>query len=319
MAVLENVFSWSKSRDEQFRECQRKYFYDKYASWGGWNKDAPTTARQAYVLKNLKNRWAWKGETVHHVIEHVLKAMRDNRAVSLEEATQHLTETMRRDWRSSKAKKHWDDPKRNLGLFEHEYEKSVTDAVWKEVHDSSVECLANFYRSQLYRELQIDDKKQWLIIEDLEEFNFDGARVYVKLDFARRRDDVIEIYDWKTGKNDSEAAAIQIGAYALYAMGKWNVPLSQIRAYLFNLGSALPAPQEQALSERLLDETRAAMKASIQAMRLLLDDPLKNVPKAIHEFTLTENARLCGFCNFYRICERSSASAASPTAKTALL
>ena len=75
MATLENVFSWSKSRDEQFRECQRKYFYDKYASWGGWDKTALPEIRLAYVLKNIKNRWAWKGETVHHVIEDALKAM----------------------------------------------------------------------------------------------------------------------------------------------------------------------------------------------------------------------------------------------------
>ena len=94
--ALENVFSWSKSREEQFRECQRKYFYDKYASWGGWDRQAPKEARLAYVLKNLKNRWAWKGETVHHLIENVLKSVRFKVPLSYDSAVAQLTDTMRR-------------------------------------------------------------------------------------------------------------------------------------------------------------------------------------------------------------------------------
>ncbi len=308
MAALENVFSWSKSRDEQFRDCQRKYFYDKYASWGGWDRNAAKDTRMAYVLKNLKNRWAWKGETVHHVIEEVLKAMKNGRAMTLEEALTRLTEQMRKDYRSSKAKKNWEDPKHHLGLFEHEYAKPVADSTWKEVHDSSVECLKNFFGSSLYKELAAEDKKGWLIIEDLEEFEFEGAKIYVKLDFARRKDGKIEIFDWKTGKNDSEAAAVQIGAYALYAMKKWSVPVDSIRAFLFNLGSARPEPQEQLVSDALIQGTVRAMSESIQSMRALLLDPAKNVPQAISEFKFTQNERLCGYCNFYKICEKYTSS-----------
>lgn len=304
MGALENVFSWSKSRDEQFRECQRKYFYDKYASWGGWDPSAPKLARMAYVLKNLKNRWAWKGETVHHVIEHVLKALRSGREIPLEEALAHLTDTMRRNYRSSKAKKYLEDPKRNLGLFEHEYDRRVTDAVWKEFHDSSAACLRAFYGSALYKELRSEDKAGWLAIEDLEDFQFDGAKVYVKLDFARRKDGVVEIYDWKTGKDDAAAAGVQMGAYALYAMQKWNVPLGSIRAYLFNLSVASPVPSPQALTEQLLVDTRKTMTESIAAMRTLLADPAKNVPLPVASFKYAENLRFCDFCSFYKICER---------------
>ena len=305
MAVLENVFSWSKSRDEQFRECQRKYYYDKYASWGGWDRNAPKETRMAYVLKNLKNRWAWKGETVHHVIEQVLKSMKGGQPIAEEAAQKLLTDTMRRNYLSSKAKNNWEDPKKNMGLFEHEYAKPISDGTWKEFHDSSAACLKNFYSSGLYRELSgAEDPKSWLMIEDLEEFEHDGARVYVKLDFARKKNGKIEIYDWKTGKNDGEAAAVQIGAYAIYAMRKWKEPVENIRAFLFNLGSPSPVPSEQAVSQELLDKTVAAMSASIQEMRKLLLDPAKNVPLPAASFRYTENDRFCGTCNFYKICEK---------------
>ncbi len=316
MTTLENVFSWSKSRDEEFRECQRKYFYDRYVSWGGWDVNAPKETRLAYVLKNLKNRWAWKGETVHHVIEDVLKSLRAGRPVPFETALARLTEVMRRDYRSSKTKKYLDDPKKNIGLFEHEYEKSVSDTVWKKIHDESAACLKNFYGSGLYRELLEDDKSSWLMIEDLEEYNFDGAKIFVKLDFARRKNGLIEIYDWKTGKDDGAAASVQIGAYAVYAMQKWNVPLEEIRAYLFNLSAESPMPNPQPVSKELIDSTRKVMAKSIEGMKQLLEDPEKNIPLPRENFKFTENTRLCDFCNFYKICEKYNPVIArrSPTA-----
>ncbi|OIO37642.1 MAG: hypothetical protein AUJ72_04140 [Candidatus Omnitrophica bacterium CG1_02_46_14] len=303
--MIENNFSWSKSRDEEFRECQRKYFYNRYASWGGWDKDAPKEARMAYVLKNLKNRWAWKGETVHHLIEEVLKSLKNGReGISEEAALLRLTQIMRQDYKSSKAKKNWENPKNNLGLFEHEYEKEVTDAVWKEIHDTSAQCLKNFYTSSFFKELTEDDKKSWLVIEDLEEFEFEGAKIFVKLDFARKKNGKIEIYDWKTGKDDGVAAAVQIGAYVIYAMRKWKVPASDIRAFLFNLTNPSPKASEQAVNDALIEETSATILASIRQMRELLSDPVKNVPKPRENFSFTENTRLCNYCNFYKICEK---------------
>ena len=301
--TLENVFSWSKSRAEEFQECQRKYFYDRYASWGGWDKSAPPEARLAYVLKNLKNRWAWKGETVHHVIEDTLKSLRSGQPVSSAEAGALLTEMMRKDFRSSKTKKYMEEPKKSVGLFEHEYQKPVSDAVWKTLHDESARAVANFFASELYKELAADDKKNWLLIEGLEEFEFDGAKVYVKLDFARRKGDLIEIYDWKTGKEE-KGASVQIGAYALYAMKKWNVPLEKVRAFLVYLSSPSPEPKAQRLDEGLIQDAERVMLESIRGMRALLSDVARNVPKPREFFRYTENERFCGNCNFYRMCEK---------------
>ena len=106
MSELKNLFSWSKSRDEEFRECLRMYYYDRYASWGGWEAKAPEAARAAYVLKNLKNRWAWKGEIVHHQIEHLLRSLRAGHPLTPEDALERLTSSMRLDFKNSKAKRY---------------------------------------------------------------------------------------------------------------------------------------------------------------------------------------------------------------------
>jgi len=303
--TITNVFSWSKSREEQFRECQRKYFYDKYASWGGWDRHAPKEARLAYILKNLKNRWAWKGETVHHVIENVLKSVRYKAPLSYESALAQLTDTMRRDYRHSKAKKYLEEPKKTLGLFEHEYEKPVTDITWKKIHEESARCLKNFFDSSLYQELLKEDVSRWLVIEDLEEFDFDGNKIFVKLDFARKKDELIEIYDWKTGKPDlSEGTSIQMAVYAMYAMEKWKVPLNKIQTYLFNLTEDPVQRKEQPLSESLIEAAKKTLSAGIADMKRLLADPMKNIPKPEEAFAFTENTRLCDNCNFRKICKK---------------
>jgi hypothetical protein len=36
MPELTNDFSWSRSRDNTFQECKRRYYYHYYGSWGGW-------------------------------------------------------------------------------------------------------------------------------------------------------------------------------------------------------------------------------------------------------------------------------------------
>jgi len=303
--ALENVFSWSKSREEQFRECQRKYFYDKYASWGGWDRHAPKDARLAYVLKNLKNRWAWKGETVHHLIENVLKSVRFKAPLSYESAAVQLTDTMRLDYRDSKAKKYLEEPKKTLGLFEHEYEKPVADATWKKIHEESAQCLKNFFDSSLYQELLNDDVARWLVIEDLEEFDFEGNKIFVKLDFARKKDELIEIYDWKTGKPDpSEGASIQMAVYAMYAMGKWKVPLNKIQTYLFNLTQSPAEKKGQLLSESAIEAAKKTLFAGIADMKRLLADPKKNIPMPEEVFAFTENTRFCDNCNFRKICKK---------------
>ncbi len=304
MAFLENIFSWSKSRDEQFRDCQRKYFYDKYASWGGWDKTSPPDIRLAYILKNLKNRWAWKGESVHHAIEEILKSYRAEKPVALEEALGRMTEGMRANFRASKAKKYYEEPKKTPGLFEHEYDKPITDETWKKIHAEASGCLQNFYGSSFFKELVADEKRTWLVIEDLEEFDFEGSKIYVKLDFARKKNGLIEIYDWKTGKDENVDASVQMGAYAVYAMQKWGLALSDIRAYLFNLSAPSAVAKEHPLTEAGLEKAKHFMRESIAGMKKLLLDAKRNIPLPRENFKYTESIRFCDSCNFYKICEK---------------
>src|SRR2546426_8104551 len=69
MGELANEFSWSRSRDNTFQECRRRYFYHYYGAWGGWDAGATEDVRRLYILKQLASRQQWAGRVVHEAIE----------------------------------------------------------------------------------------------------------------------------------------------------------------------------------------------------------------------------------------------------------
>ena len=56
VADLTNDFSWSRSRDNVFQECRRRYYLHYYGSWGGWQAEGDPRARLLYVLKRLQHK-----------------------------------------------------------------------------------------------------------------------------------------------------------------------------------------------------------------------------------------------------------------------
>ncbi len=76
MGGLVNEFSWSRSRDSTFKDCRRRYYFQYYGSWGGWEATADPETREIYILKQLKSRQMWAGEVVHSCIERSLENLR---------------------------------------------------------------------------------------------------------------------------------------------------------------------------------------------------------------------------------------------------
>src|SRR2546428_3243620 len=120
MAELTNEFSWSRSRDNAFQECKRKYFYHYYGAWGGWDAAAPQEVRRLYILKQLASRQQWAGRAVHDAIEMALHAFAHGREIPVEPFIADVIERMRGEWRSSQAGRYRENSK-TTALFEHEY------------------------------------------------------------------------------------------------------------------------------------------------------------------------------------------------------
>lgn len=299
---LKNEFSWSKSRDETFHECLRKYWFHYYGSWGGWDKAADRRARQIYILKNLQTRQMWAGDRVHRAIRDVLAAVRRGGEPPAEQgAVEQLLEAMRRDFRDSRARKYRDNPKKTCGLFEHEYDVQLPDGAWKETADHAAACLRAFYGSGLLKKIRALPAAAWLELEELASFTLDGLKVYVQLDFAYRDSGQVFIYDWKTGRLPAEQNELQLACYVLYAMGKWAASPSQVTATAYYLASEEEYTCH--VDEERLETMKEYIRDSADEMLFPLSDPETNAAEE-KQFDLTEDSRACKRCNFLKVCPR---------------
>jgi hypothetical protein len=300
MNEIKNEFSWSKSRNEIFKTCPRQYYFNYYGYWGGWEKSAPERTRQIYILKNLKNRYMWAGETVHQCIKHTLTNLQ--RGISILPVDDIISMTinkMRDDFRSSKEKRYLVNPK-TCALFEHEYEVDLSEDKWKQIADDVEQCLRNFYSSEMFSMLKVISPESLLEIEDFSFFYLYNRKIWAVIDCSYRTDDGVTIIDWKTGRSTSSDLSLQLSCYAMYGMEKWRIKPGKIKLIEYNLLS--DQSTEFSVKEGEIADTKAYIKGSIADMESLLVEVEHNLPKEEKFFKKIEDERIRGRCNFRKVC-----------------
>jgi hypothetical protein len=300
MVELQNEFSWSKTRDEVLKTCPRQYWFAYYGYWNGWLEDAPERTRQIYVLKNLKNRHIWAGEKVHECIQRSLQNIRRGiRVLPVDEIVSITLDQMRAEFRSSKSKNYWKNPK-SCGLFEHEYEVELADQEWKEMANNVEACLRNFYASDIYAGLKSHPKEGWLEVEEFSSFHLDNIKINLAVDCAIREGEDIYIYDWKTGKSLSESLSVQLSCYALYALEKWQVRPECLRVIEYNL--SVDKSNWFSVTQEEIQGIRGYIGGSVKDMQSLLVDVDQNIPAEEDRFSKVEDERVSMRCNFKKAC-----------------
>jgi hypothetical protein len=299
MGDLVNEFSWSRSRDATFQDCRRKYFYQYYGAWGGWDVGADADVRRLYILKQLASRQMWAGRIVHDAIEMALHVYREGRDVPVEPFIADVIERMRNEWRSSRAGRYRESPK-TLALFEHEYALDLKPEVWQALSRNVVTCLRNFFRLPLLEAVRKTPPEHWSIEHWSKVFDFEGTQVWIAPDFGYwNADGLLTLVDWKTGASDPDATAFQLGCYALYAREVLGVEPAQVDLLEANLREPTVTPL--AWDDARLEAIREQLRLSIRAMRAYLADAAANVAR-IEDFERTEELRICRWCNFRSVC-----------------
>ncbi len=304
MAELTNDFTWSKSRHEKFAECRRAYYYAYYGSWGGWGAPAGSEVRELYVLKQLSSRWQWAGSLVHDSLKQLLRrAQATGQFAPLEEVVARTRQRARAQWSASREKSYWRDRKPVGCLVEHEYGDPVTGEEWKRIFEEVVAgSLEGFYRSPAFARIRETPRTDWLTVDELDSFAFEGTKVWVAIDFAYRdRDGLVHVLDWKTGK-ERGVDQTQVGIYTIYAQGKWSLAPEQVVGGLVYLGAGGDEVAVRADPEALRG-CEAKMRESIAGMKALLEDPAAN-RASLRQFPQLEDPASCRRCPFRRPCGR---------------
>ena len=300
---IKNTFAWSVSRDSVFKECSRKYWFQYYGFWGGWDETAPPRTREIYMLKQLKTRWMWVGQIVHECIARSLKNI--SRGVPLLPVPEILKITrgiMRQQFRESRSGRYRQNAKYYCGLFEHEYQMDTTDAEWLEAAETVDRCLVNFYDSKYFEELNALDPAYYVEVESNQRAYVDGAEIIFKLDLATRTPTGITVWDWKTGRREGDNVITpQLACYGYYAQRQYSVLPEQVTVRRYDLYRN--QMHEGQLSKGKIEETLSYIKGSITDMQSMLESVDDN--RAIDEerFRKEEREEVCLRCNFLRVCK----------------
>ena len=306
MSALANEFSWSHSRHETFQACLKRYYFAYYASWGGWEENAPARARELYRLKRLSTRQQWAGHHAHQAIEFLLKnARRDPTGEIAASAEPRQIDLMRREFRDSRAGAYRADPVRVPGLFEHEHQLDVSAEEWKATVDRVARAIRQFLASELWRELQGLPDDAFLAVERRAHFLLDGLKVFAVPDLVVRRGGQVLIYDWKTGGADLAEHRTQLGVYALLALDRWTAAPGEIEAVAYH--PVLDRRETFAYSADDLETLREFVRDSADEMLFPLANPETNDAGDGANFDCAADEAPCKTCPFLRACPRWTA------------
>jgi len=307
MRKLKNTLTWSFSRDRLFKDCRRAYYYHYYASWGGWEAGADEFTRKAYILKNVRGVDAWIGDIIHQVIKWILESksgtgqaglFQAGREVPYEEACAKAKNLLMKTWEQSRTQMWKENVKRNLNLFEHYYKLEPSREALTPKLQKVTKSIRKFYSPELFGRFKTLDKENFLRLDELDSFDFEGVKVFAIPDFALKNDK-FTLYDWKTGK-PSDKDILQLSCYTLYAVSKWGLEPEQVElvpVYLTN-EEAEVSPVEGINIDRVQDYIRD----SISEIKMVLSS-VKDNKADIKLCPKTQDSWRCKNCKFQEICK----------------
>lgn len=298
MTDLQNEFTWSISRDNMFKTCKKKYYFNYYGSWGGWEAGANKFARKCYILKNITSFPMWAGTIIHDLLEENIKRIKNGEEkLTLKQVKRKAVRNLKKGWKESLRGKWKRSPKRAVNLFEHYYNKSIEQNDADKLKDKIFTCLENFYSSDIYKEIESLKDPSTLSVEEMNSFEIDGIKIWVIMDCAYEMEGTFKIIDWKTGKQ-KESYKHQVATYAIYANEVLDYPYENIKTLLYFL-----------LDDELLtfdvdtqgiDEVKIKIRNSIDEMQEILDDA-ENNRASIENFE--KDLSKCARCRFKEVCK----------------
>ena len=325
---FKNTFSWSGSRFSTFKSCKRKYYFQYYGFWEGWDDDAPERVRTIYLLKKLQNRHTWKGTIIHEAIAFLLKSLLKNKEIDQEEFKKAVVERMRNQYKASLAGNYKNDPKNNFGLLEHAYGEKIEDETWQLLRDEVTRCIDNFLGSNFWQKAKSLSMEDCLALEGnlkdldniwgnistnlntwnnlpsgpaVDSFPLDGEKIWVKVDFAYKKEDSsVRLIDWKSGNSKGEPDPIQLNIYGYYASEVWVIPEEKIHLTAYNVNQ--DEQYDRTYSEKQKQETRETILDSIEAMKEMLADKEENKARE-DDFSKIKNNNFCRHCRYRRVCK----------------
>lgn len=281
------------------------HFYHRF--WGQFPDHKKWTL---YTMKGLTRLPMLKGSVVHKVVATGLKTIAAGDKFDTGDLRKMVTELIRKPYMQS-AKAWWNINNRPPGvkpseittLYEHYYKVISIDTLEqrvREARDSAVACLEALFASDYWEKITGGGHGWWQEIEgdEIPSFDFEGIKVYAKVDFAHQIH-VPTIVDWKTGREKDDDIR-QLFLYALYAQAAWDWNPTDMKLDAVYLSPEGVSVESFTPTKEDIESLFEHIRQSYQEMSALEPEPGK--PADIELFPRSENG-LCRRCNFRGVCQ----------------
>lgn len=289
------LLGWSISRYDTFKLCKRQYYYQYYPK-----SDTEFGPRKIYTLRDLTSVPLEIGNIAHEVIKTLLERLQKTAKPIERDRFLEYTEKKTRDLSRNK-------------VFSEVYYKAA-DAIDPETQilPRVIAALSNLIdgpRLPWLMEEAIEKKDEWVIEPDgYGECRIDGQKAYCKVDFLFPVGGEIHIYDWKTGKRDDIKHSKQLRGYVTWAHFHYGADYTRIKPTVAYL---LPEYEERSveLNEFDIEDFADRIRSETEEMYEYCDDVQQNLPLPKEHFEMTENLKICAYCNYRELCGRENAKA----------
>lgn len=282
-----SILGWSSSRFDCFSSCKRMYYYQYYGKY-----DIKFSFEKIDSLKQLTSIPLEIGNIVHKVIHDLLlRLKKSSRQVNLEKFNAYLKNKL--------------DEIIPSKTFSEIYYQELDSLDIQSMYQKISKNLYNLLDSERFKWLQNIASKSsdnWIIEpKGYGETRIDGLKAYCKVDFAFPVEGCYYIMDWKTGKRHATKHFKQLLGYSVWAADNYSLPSSKIIpiiAYLYPkyIETSLTIQPED------INSFTDLVKQETEQMYKFCIDIEKNIPKPKNFFPLTENKKICAYCNFRELC-----------------
>lgn len=299
-------FSWSRSRHRALSICPRRYYYRYYGSWKGWDEEeGDPEARRAYRLKKLTGLEAELGKSVHRrAFEVGFRAAQGLELPPLDELLRRTRDELNAVVRSSRDRGAFvRRPGSNDFLRAAWYGDGPSSEAIEKIESRLDPTHRRLREHDLWREvgageLEVEHLSDPDVIPEADA-EVDGVPLYAEPDLIVRRPGHERlVIDWKSGR-ERDGDVLQVAVYGLYVRATRGEGTCRGRIEYLADGETVEVELDREFLQRAEDRVRE----SLEEMRDYQSDPAENRPRPKERFPLTENRTVCGWCNFYELCQ----------------
>lgn len=295
-----SIKRWSYSRRSQLEQCPRRYYYEYYGSNSRTAKTEPYKD-ELRIFKALDSRHLIAGKILHQVICRYLKRAQQGENWSNEQVLQHAKQRFRQQSQYLYVHKSFSTApeRKNSNKLEFYYNFDNAVALYESTEKKLLLALENFLTHPEFTFLRISGSEPTTLLEEYLSYHYESFKIGGRIDLLYFDSDRIAIVDWKLGDSREGEDNLQLFAYALGAIHRFDYSPNKIDLYEAHLASGTVSMF--AMCNRTIRRTKSRIIQDLKRMQAV---DIYGHSADADAFDPCAQPRICQLCSFQQICPK---------------